>query len=196
MKTIAVVLLVLCSLPQSALPQSKGELLKPEIMVAPAYPNLARARGVEATVAVRVFVDLHGTVTRVMTVEGPCRYSSPSPQPDAPACDYATDAEAHLANAKKLFSESLDDSLPKDKQRAKYKEYDTETWLAAQDQVYAAAEQAAKQWLFESRDPATPPGHQVLDLTFRFKRGPKASIQVIDPWSITVVTATYPSPSE
>lgn len=188
----AIIALVLCGCTQFALPQSKEKWLKPEIMVAPVYPNLARSRGMEATVTVNAIVDFHGNVTRAMAVEGPCRYSSPSPHPDAPACDYAKDAEAHLARAKALSSESLDNSLPEDQRRARFKEYDTELWSAAQDQVYAAAEQATRQWLFESKDPPTPPGFHALNLVFRFKRGPKASIQVIDSWTVTVVAATYP----
>jgi len=188
--------LVILGVSQWALAQSKEKWPKPEVMVAPVYPRTALGRGIQVVVTVSADVDRYGNVTRANAVETPCRYSTPSPDAGAPACDFAREAEIHRATADRCRNESLDQSLPEATRKAKYKEFDTEYWLAAQFEVYAAAEQAARQWIFQSVRPATPPGHHVIDLTFRFSRGDSAFIQVIDPWTIAVTGALYPAPDD
>ena|GEM_PF-5534949 len=176
--------------------QPKNDWPRPETMAAPAYPAAALARRIEVTVTVHTEIDLHGRVTRVLALNGPCLYSSPSPKPGEPGCDFAHDAEVHRALSDRSFRESLDASFPEPQQRAKYKEFETEYWLAAQDQLYAAAEEAARRWTFQSLLPATPKGLHVVNLTFRFCVGDTATIQVVDPWSITVVGALFPPINE
>jgi hypothetical protein len=165
---------------------------KPAIIVAPAYPAAALAVGIEATVKVTVDIDQHGQVTRAMASNGPCSYSSPAALQADLACDFARQAEAHRALSEELRSESLDESQPQPQRRQKFKEAYTEYWLAAQAQIYAAAESAARQWLFESSRPASPPGHHTLNVTFRFAISSSPSIQVVDAWSVTVEAARYP----
>lgn len=184
--------LLVLAIPQLLTAQSRQGWLKPAIIVAPSYPAAALATGIEATVTVTVDVDHHGRVTRAMAINGPCSYSSPSALQAEPACDFAHEAETHRGLSEKLRRESLDESLPQPQRRQKFKEAYAEYWLCAQNQVYAAAESAARQWLFESSRPASPPGHHTLNLTFRFSIAGSATIQVIDPWSVVVVAAQYP----
>jgi hypothetical protein len=176
--------------------QSRENWPKPEIMVAPVYPRLALARRIEVSIVVDTEIDLHGRVTRALALNGPCLYSSPSPRPDEPGCDFARDAGVHRGLAEQRFKESLDESLPEPQRRARYKESEGEDWLAAQDQVYAAAEQAARQWAFQSLLPARPGGRHGVHLTFRFLVGDAATIQVVDPWSVTVVGTRFPPINE
>ncbi|MGO9094009.1 MAG: hypothetical protein ACLQGV_02205 [Bryobacteraceae bacterium] len=160
---------------------------KPEVMVAPAYPILALGRGIQQTIIVNVGVDRYGNVTLAQVVDGPCpRSLAPS------ACDLPHEAEIHKALAEKRRGESLDKDLSQAEREAKYKEFNTELWLSAQFEMYASAEQAARKWIFQSVRPAAPPGLHWIDLTFRFCRGDSASIQVIDPWTISVTGALYP----
>jgi len=169
---------------------------RPAVMSAPIYPSLALARRIEATVTVSVLIDVHGVVAKAAAVEGPCRYSSPAPKSESAACDYVQAAEAQLRFAEESFKKSLDQSLSEADQKANFKAFDTEQWLAGQYQVYAAAEKAALQWQFESRLPPRSVGYHAINLTFRFSVGQEASIQVVDPWTIAVFCARYPAVQE
>jgi hypothetical protein len=173
--------------------QHKGEWPKPEVMVAPAFPLLALSRPGEQTITVRVDVDRYGRVTRAQAVGGPCSYTAVPPSLKPSDCDFAHEAEIHRTLAEKRRDESLDKNLSQAEREAKYKQFNAELWLSAQFQLYASAEQAARQWVFQSLRPATPPGQHVIDLTFRFNKGDSASIQVVDPWTISVTGALYPA---
>jgi len=165
---------------------------KPEVMVAPAVPYLALGVVLgEQIVTVSINVDAEGRVTRALAVGGPCLYTLLPPTRTPVDCDPAREAETHKRLSEKYRNESLDQSLSDAERTQKYKEFNTELWLSAQFQMYAAAEQAARQWLFLPLRPG-PAGEHVLHLTFKFSRGDAASIQVLDPWTISVVGALYP----
>jgi hypothetical protein len=187
--TISLVLLAWSHLASA---QSKEKWPKPEIMVAPAYPTAALVRGIETVVRVNVQVSRDGSVARANSLDGPCRYNVPAPEAGVPACNLAREVETHRAIADKRRVEALDETLPEATRKAKFKEFDTEYWLTAQFEVYEAAEVAARQWVFESLPAAAPPNGYPIILTFRFSTGAKASIEVIDPWSVVVTAALYP----
>jgi hypothetical protein len=189
LSTKLIFLAALCS----AAGQDRKLWPKPEIMVAPAYPNSARAREIVATITVIASVDQDGNVIGANATNGPCRYSSPSPTPQASPCDFAREAATHHALAERFRNEALDMKLSDLERKAKFKQFDTEDWLAAQLDLYAAAEHATRQWLFQWVPRAKSPAIQYVPLTFRFSKGDVATIQVIDSWTINVVAATYPA---
>jgi hypothetical protein len=177
--------------------QSKDKWPKPEIIVAPVYPQLAKGLRIETTVVVNVFFDLHGQVTRANAMNGPCSYSSPASEAGAQPCDYVKEAAKHVALAEKYFKESFGgDPSGSTTLRDRVKEADTEWWLAAQMQIWAAAEEAARRWHFQDTHPLSKTGYNIVNLTFRFSVGREASIQVIDPWTIAVTAASYPGIQE
>ena len=87
----------------------------------------------------------------------------------------------------------LDKDLTESERRKKNKDADTEMWLAAQFELYASAEAAAKQWVFEAKGGGDSVRYK-LPLTFQFSVGESATIQVLDPWCIHVIGALYPAP--
>jgi len=176
--------------------QHKEAWPKPEVVVAPVYPINALVRRVEGEVTVNTDIDRYGNVTRAEAVDGPCPHRAAPGGMKQAACDLAHEAEIHRSLAEKRRNESFDKSLSEEERGTKWKESTTEDWLAAQLELYASAERAAHQWVFQSMRPATPPGHHVVNLAFRFVSGKEASIQVVDPWTIVVTGTTYPAGSD
>lgn len=169
---------------------------RPEVLVAPIYPRDALARKIEASVDIAAFVDANGIVVKAEATDGPCRYSSPPASSDEAPCDFAHEADSHRALGEKYRTEALGQGIDSSLRRMKDKQADTELWLASQFEVYAAAEAAAKQWVFEPSAGGASTSTHVIPLRFQFSVGDAATIQVVDQWTIHVVAARYSSPDQ